>query len=68
MSTGIKIDGEKYIGHTFRGIEIIGVYRMPTGAWGAEVKCKCGKVTKMLLRTALGLNVCTHKKRGKSSD
>lgn len=63
MPSGVKIDGESFIGHKFLDTEIIDVYRMPSGMWGAQVKCSCGKVSKMTLRRARGLGCCTHKKK-----
>lgn len=68
MAYGVKIDGMSFIGHKFNGIEIIDVYRMPSGMWGAQVKCTCGKVFKTSLRQARGLCWCPHKKKRKRED
>lgn len=68
MPSGIPIDGHSFIGHVFNGIEIADVYRMPCGAWGAQVKCTCGRVFKTTLRHARGIDCCTHRKKRNRGD
>lgn len=68
MAYGVKIDGMSFIGHTFNGIEIIDVYRMPSGMWGAQVKCTCGRIFKTSLRQARGMDCCIHRKKRNRGD
>jgi len=63
MAYGVKINGLAYIGHSYKGIEFLDVWKGAGGEWRAEVKCTCGKINRMTLRKAMGLCACTHKKK-----
>lgn len=66
MPSGTPIDGMAYVGYEYKGIKIVDVYRMPSGMWGAEVRCSCGRVFKTSLRQARGMCCCIHRKKKRS--
>lgn len=53
-------DPRHCIGKITNGIEILDIYTVPCGAWGAQVRCSCGRVFKTTIAAAKNMKQCRH--------